>query len=162
MKQPHDKEVDEFLYQSNLIEGVDSPHMLADAIEAWNYLMTEDVMTLEVILNVHSTMMRNSDLRPEEVGAFRTIPVYIGRKEMLPAKLIQPQLLMGFCFETMRASPPPDWKELHIVFETIHPFVDGNGRVGRMLMNWTRLKRCDLPLFTINFEERGDYYRWFR
>lgn len=49
----------------------------------------------------------------------------------------------------------------HIRFEKIHPFIDGNGRVGRMLMNWQRIK-VGLPLLIIWEDEKSDYYKWFK
>lgn len=52
-------------------------------------------------------------------------------------------------------------KTLHIVFEKIHPWMDGNGRTGRIFMNWHRIKILGLPLKTIKYEDRFDYYKWF-
>jgi Fic family protein len=61
-------------------------------------------------------------------------------------------------------SPDPnfnDWKVLHIIFERIHPFIDFNGRVGRMFMNWRRLM-SGMPLMTIYEKDRNKYYEWFK
>lgn len=52
-------------------------------------------------------------------------------------------------------------KRDHIVFEEIHPFVDGNGRTGRMLMNWQRLDN-NLNILTIWNKEKSAYYKWFK
>jgi len=49
----------------------------------------------------------------------------------------------------------------HIHFEKIHPFVDGNGRMGRILMNWQRVKVGLQPLI-IWASERQAYYAWFK
>jgi Fic family protein len=58
-------------------------------------------------------------------------------------------------------------KEHHIKFEHIHPFVDFNGRTGRMLMNWERLQ-VGLPMLIIHADwpkvngEQMEYYDWFK
>ncbi len=45
----------------------------------------------------------------------------------------------------------------HHVFESIHPFRDGNGRVGRLLLNFI-LRKNNLPMVNIKFKERNKYY----
>jgi Fic family protein len=51
-------------------------------------------------------------------------------------------------------------KEAHIEFEYIHPFVDGNGRVGRMVYNAHRLL-LGQPIHIIEESEKNEYYKWF-
>ncbi len=53
-------------------------------------------------------------------------------------------------------------KNSHIFFEKLHPFEDGNGRTGRILMNLQKLNE-ELPLLIIHEgEEQMEYYKWFK
>jgi len=153
---------DEFLKESNAIEGVYDVASFEQAKRAWEYLIKQDILTIGVILKTHKILMLNQNLLPNEKGYFRTVPVWVAGRSGIDYRMIEPTLLMQFVFETMRAYPAPDWKALHIKYEQIHPFVDGNGRTGRMFMNWTRIKRCGLPLLIIKANERQKYYEWFK
>jgi Fic family protein len=52
-------------------------------------------------------------------------------------------------------------KVLHVQYEKIHPFVDGNGRTGRIFMNWWRINN-GLPILVIHEgKEQWEYYKWF-
>jgi Fic family protein len=50
--------------------------------------------------------------------------------------------------------------KFHLDFETIHPFCDGNGRIGRVLMNY-QLLRLGLPMIIIRDKEKARYYKSF-
>ncbi|MDR3559497.1 MAG: Fic family protein [Candidatus Pacebacteria bacterium] len=50
--------------------------------------------------------------------------------------------------------------KFHLDFETVHPFCDGNGRIGRVLMN-CQLLRLGLPMIIIRDKEKAEYYKSF-
>jgi fido (protein-threonine AMPylation protein) len=81
--------------------------------------------------------MRNLD--KNIAGKIREVPVYIGGEERNQSKediLISLNDWLKGCYHTEE-----DIRQLHIWFEKIHPFVDGNGRVGRILLNIQRRRR---------------------
>lgn len=155
---PKDFEL-EFLRESNLIEGVDDPKADAQALVAWNYLLDQKEMSLGVLLKLHKILMTGQPLRPDERGYFRKVDVFVGMKKMLPPHLIH--AFLRSWLERMNKGDGSDWKLLHIEYENFHPFVDGNGRTGRMLMNWYRMHH-GMPILTIYAKERHKYYDWFK
>lgn len=124
---------------------------------AWNYILTLPKINLDTILKIHKNILF-FDI--ENAGIFRNSPVKIGDKQMLPFEKIEESIyrLLEFkgnsgIFEYI--------SEFHLRFENIHPFIDGNGRSGRMLINLELLKNGYLPI-NIKFNDVGKYYRCFR
>ena len=151
----------EFLSESNAIESEYSDEAFEDALTAWNYLNSIqqnelDGLSLEVIKAVHLLLLSN--LRPDIAGKFRKCEVTVGGSEP-PSFYTIPYKLKGLLNFTPKIEE--DIKRWHVEFEKIHPFEDGNGRTGRILMNWQRVKN-DLPLLVIHEgDEQMSYYGWF-
>lgn len=156
--------IEEFLRESNAIEGVYDDNALKQAKYAWDYLMDQEELSTDVVLKTHKILMLNRSLRPHEKGYFRTVPVYIGGKEALHYSFV-PGRIRSWA-DDARVSvqvPGENGKHIkldHVNYEKIHPFVDGNGRTGRMFMNWQRIK-AGLPVLVIKETEKYSYYKWF-
>lgn len=143
--------------QSNLIEGVDDPAQDQKSLEAWNYLIQRKTLTEDLILTVHRMVME--DLLPaRNVGSYRHVWVRVGNR-ICPDPHEVPYLMREFV-TTMEQPTKFEPRRMHVRFEKIHPFVDGNGRVGRLLMWWHQLQLNEEPLL-VEYENRLDYYKWF-
>lgn len=143
--------------QSNLIENVHSKEELKQSLRAWSWLLENDKISETVILSTHYMITRN--LLPYNLsGAWRTHNVQVGYY-VAPHHLHIHELIRQW-IEQMQHLENLDPKDMHIAFEKIHPFADGNGRIGRMLMWYHELKIGQVPTL-IEYEDRVDYYNWF-
>lgn len=152
----------EMLDHSNRIENERSQEALQDAVEAWNY--QKDIpITLKSILETHRLLLQR--LRPNIAGKLRDCDVYIGgfKKHFISQTLLADNI-SSLCKELKindRQGADKQAKNCHIVFEDIHPFEDGNGRVGRIVYNVHRLN-LGLPIHVIHEgREQRKYYKWF-
>ncbi len=162
-------DVIDFLVESNGIEGVYDDVSLQQAIYAWEFLVKQKALTVGVILKTHKILMLHQHLLPNEKGYFRTIDVYIGGCMGLAPASIHYAVdqwvdVVKQCIASKSIYDPYTARTLceshHIRYEQIHPFVDGNGRTGRMFLNYERLK-LGLPILVIREDEKDEYYRWF-
>ena len=168
MTNPTQEQIIEFLRESNAIESVYSDEMLQQSLYAWEYLIQQDNLNTPVVLKVHKILMLKSNLFPDEKGYYRRCPVYIGGKEAMQYARIRDHLRI-WCRDMNRQGGTSvtdnelDAKLRHVQYEKIHPFVDGNGRTGRMFMNWHRLKKLSLPILIVHSgREQLEYYKWFK
>ena len=152
----------EFLKESNAIEREYSEEALEDSIEAWEYakviLPIGIIIDVKYILTIHKFLMKRLDSRI--AGKIRQVPVYIGGKRKDNSRPEIDLELINLC--KWEANSWGAIKKWHLRFEDIHPFEDGNGRTGRILMNIQRLK-LGLPILIIHEgKEQMEYYKWFK
>lgn len=160
MAEKLDETTIEFLRESNAIEGVYDKRSLEDAKKAWSYLIKQDEITTAVVLTTHRILMKHQPMENINKGHYRKCRAWIARHEALSYLRISEH--MNRWIKTMNSYHPTAlWKEAHVEYERIHPFADGNGRTGRMFMNWHRV-RSGKDILVIRASERGDYYKWFR
>lgn len=113
-----------------------------------------------VIKQIHYLVLAD---KKEDRGVYRRIPVYImgAQNEPVQPHLIAPkmeQLLMDFA--NSKEHIVTKLARFHIEFESIHPFIDGNGRTGRLLVN-LELMKAGYPPIDIKFTDRLAYYNAF-
>ena len=123
----------------------------------------EQELNLEVILLLHKMLMAN--IRDDVAGRFRIegewvmVANHIGSD---PKEVVE-------CLEKMIMRYNATYNDnivkrialLHLTFEHIHPFVDGNGRIGRALNNYLLIREGFVPV-NIKFIDRKMYYEAFQ
>lgn len=152
------------IYHSNLIEGIDSEEEDRRSMRAWEWALDNiDIMfTARGVLEVHRQITLKQ-LPASERGRWRKVPVWVGNHTP-PAPALVPSLMSQYLESMSLAYETLDPKTMHIQFEKIHPFIDGNGRTGRMLM-WVHEIRIGREPTFINNETKNKaygYYDWFR
>ena len=172
---PDELDIITMIVESNKIEDEFSVVALEDAIAAWEWGKIEMMnngnnVTNKLIFGLHEMLM--SRLNKEIAGEQRKCVVYVDRRECPQPQEIS-TLLTEWISEygdigswSMRddddkIGAKEEIKTGHIEFEKIHPFADGNGRVGRLIMA-LQLHVLNLPIFIIEASERGSYYQWFK
>lgn len=133
--------------------------------EAWLYveeLVKNKVPISEkVIKEIHSLVLMD---RREDRGVYRRVPVTImGAAYTPPQPYLVPSLMEQLVkkYQEMIALHIVERiSNFHLAFEAIHPFVDGNGRTGRLLLNLELMKE-GYPPINIKFGDRRRYYEVF-
>lgn len=119
----------------------------------------ETVLGERDVREMHGIVLRGID--PENAGSYRRINVRIGGTVHVPPEAIRvPEEMRGFgeWLAGAKAEHPVVVCAIaHAWFETIHPFVDGNGRTGRLIANLL-LMREHHPAIALLFEDRARYY----
>ncbi|MGA0333646.1 MAG: Fic family protein [Kiritimatiellia bacterium] len=123
------------------------------------------VITHEDLFTLHR-LLADTVMDQGQAGAYRTIQVRVGNHYPPAAADISPlmfELLEWWNTESRNLSPVLSSAILHYRFEDIHPFADGNGRMGRALALWDLYRRGfdSHALFSVDeyyWEDRPAYY----
>lgn len=137
----------------------------AEAVEYIKELVSDAVLVSEnVIKDIHAIVLRSIDKR--NAGRYRTVPVMITGSRHIPPQPYMVQKEMEDFLETFYAKeaegvhPVLLAAYLHDELVRIHPFIDGNGRTSRLLMNMYLLSKgyCMVVLKGSN-DDRVRYYK---
>lgn len=152
-----------WIRESNLIEGVNERKADEVCTKAYKQFL-RGPLRLETVLKLHEKVMAGREMHgsyhPEWIGTLRNIDVSVGGHNC-PAWQQVPGLIMVWFSTWVFADTEKSVKMAHVEFEHIHPFADGNGRVGRMVLNYQRHK-IGLPPADITWLDRWSYYAWFQ
>lgn len=144
------KSINEHLEAINLAQAVDFIATLAKE-------KTRQEITLEDILSIHRMVLNKID--DQNAGKLRTVAIRItGSMVPHPNYLKVPELLTDF-MTWLHDGTQHSAKiaaDAHLKFVFIHPFVDGNGRTARLLLNLL-LSQQGYPLVSIDQKERLTY-----
>lgn len=186
VKNLHEDLVLRWTYHSNAIEGntltlketkvalegiTIGGKTLREHFEAINHkdaiLFMEDLAQKEERLSeysikqIHSLILKNID--DENKGKYRTTNVIISGAEHKPPQSFEVQSQMQefikkYNENITKLHPIELASFVHIEFVKIHPFLDGNGRTSRLLMNLELIK-AGFPPVVIELEDRLEYYK---
>lgn len=164
------------LFQSEVDAAVsdddtDEVRRYLEATELAYRLAKELPITQRLVLQVHETLLRGVRGDEKNPGELRTSPVWVGPSGATPENAAFVPPLPEHLPDLMR-----DWEYfvnedgkqlpaliqaalMHYQFETIHPFLDGNGRIGRLLINLLLMERGRLPLPLLYLSSYFESYR---
>ena len=159
-----------YIFETNTI-GVGSEVLnVDDVIETANHFRCVDMvidhakaaLTEKFIKELHLTLKSGtSDSRKDwfAVGDYKKLPNEVGGKDTaLPEEVADKMKALLAAYHTKKEKTLEDILDFHVKFERIHPFQDGNGRVGRLIMFKECLKYKIVP-FIIEDNLKMFYYR---
>ncbi|WP_341476348.1 Fic family protein [Conservatibacter flavescens] len=126
-------------------------------------LVKENAPLNEKIIKDFHYLLLQKTKDEREAGKYRTMPVVISGAEHQPPQpyLIEPQMqsLIHWNEDNLEKLHPLERiAMLHSKFVAIHPFIDGNGRTGRLILN-LELMKAGFQVCVLKAEKRAEYYQ---
>lgn len=151
-------DLDRYINERELFEAKN----LARVVIYINQKASEKELSLDVILLLHKMLISN--IRDDIAGRFRNndewvrVGSHIAPDPKFVVELLNDMLVEYQINDTQNIVDRI--AKLHLTFEHIHPFVDGNGRIGRVINNYALLRENYVPI-NIKFINRKEYYEAF-
>lgn len=159
-----------YIFETNTV-GVENEVLnVDDVIETVNHFCcidlvidhADDILSEKFIKELHLTLKNGtSDSRKDwfAVGKYKKIPNEVGGMDTaLPEEVADKMKTLLKAYNVIKEKRLEDILDFHVKFERIHPFQDGNGRVGRLIMFKECLKHNIVP-FIIEDNLKLFYYR---
>ncbi|MEI6296542.1 MAG: Fic family protein [bacterium] len=135
---------------------------LARVVEYMREKARDNDASKEIILFIHKMLL--TAIRDEIAGRFRAQGEYVRvGSYVAPAPEHVEMMIDGIISKYSNSYETyfiEKISEFHLEFENIHPFNDGNGRIGRVLINWQFVRQGFPPIIVRN-KEKSDYYDSF-
>ena len=117
-------------------------------------------LTEQTVKSIHQLILKNID--DENAGKYRTVNVLIAGAEHKPPQAFEvaaqmQHFIQWYQTDAQNLHPVIRASRVHIDFVGIHPFIDGNGRTSRLLMNLELLKN-QYPAVYIKSDRKVEYY----
>lgn len=164
------KEQTRFIFETNTLGVTTENTRIDDIMETVNHFRcidfiidhATDKITESLIKQLHLILKSNtSDSRKEwfAVGDYKRLANEVGDHETVEPKEVHKHMKALLAqYNALRKVELDDIIDFHVQFERIHPFQDGNGRVGRLILFWQCLQDRIVP-FIITEDLRLYYYR---
>lgn len=151
-------ELDRFISEREIFEAKN----LARVVSWIDKRAKAQELTLDVMRELHKMLIAN--IRDEIAGRFRASGEYVRVGSHIapaPEEIVgRLEQMMASYHASHHASIIKRVARLHLTFEHRHPFVDGNGRIGRVLNNYVLIREGFVPI-NIKFIDRKRYYDAF-
>ena len=159
-----------YIYETNTIGIVDEAVRVDDIIETTNHFRCIDFIIDKANASLSETVIKQlhyllksgtSDSRKDwfAVGEYKKLPNEVGGMDTtMPENVSKELKSLLTWYNALENVTFEDIIEFHVRFEKIHPFQDGNGRVGRLIMFKECLKNNIVP-FIIDENHKLFYYR---
>ncbi len=159
-----------YIYETNIIGAEAGSLNVDDIVETANHFQCIDMIIDQAHLQLSERMLKQlhyvlksgtSDSRKEwfNVGDYKRLPNEVGgKKTALPEEVAEKMQNLLAAYNSKKDKVLEDIIEFHYQFERIHPFQDGNGRVGRLIMFKECLRNNIVP-FIIEDDLKMFYYR---
>lgn len=162
-----------YIFETSTIGITDEAVNVDDIVETINHFRcidyiidhAEELLTEDYVKRLHSLLKNGtSDSRKDwfAIGDYKRLPNEVGGMETtLPDDVHREMKTLLKNYNIQKAHSFEDILDFHVHFEAIHPFQDGNGRVGRLLMFKECLRYGHVP-FIITDDLKMFYYRGLR
>ena len=159
-----------YIFETNTIGITDEAINVDDIVETVNHFRcidfvidhAEDKLSESLIKQLHLILKSGtSDIKKEwfNVGDYKRLPNEVGGIDTCPPKEVHQQMKALLSeYTVIKRKSLEDILDFHVRFEKIHPFQDGNGRVGRLIMFKECLANSIIP-FIITDDLKMFYYR---